>query len=334
MMNNILISFCLPIYNVVDFIDECLQSVVNQGIMGYEIVCLDDCFTDGSYELLKLLADKYCNLRVLQNAHNSGVSFTRNELIRKAKGKYVWFVDSDDMLYPGVVKPVLKAAEEKQVDVLLGNYLRIPEICKEQFNPISSITISENHQLRILPADKVGTVMSAIWAGVFRKEFLIENKLFFNEKMIVQEDTLFYYECSLRTNKIYNFIEPSYLYRQRSTSVMHTRDARRALCYYHSMVEMYRVYKQHYDSGDYIDKIVLEDKLSHMLQNLPMTLVAISDFVMVKRELKQLKQKGLYPFKPTHLPSSNIRRIILYLLSNEVGFWMVHMMYRLRSLSE
>lgn len=82
MMNNILISFCLPIYNVVDFIDECLQSVVNQEIIGvYEIVCLDDCSTDGSYELLKQLADKYCNLRVLQNAHNSGVSFTRNELI-------------------------------------------------------------------------------------------------------------------------------------------------------------------------------------------------------------------------------------------------------------
>ena len=89
MNNDIQISFCLPVYNVVNFVEECLQSIVSQCFvgMGYEILCLDDCSTDGSYELLKRFTDRYPNMKVLQNERNLGVSFTRNELIRKACGK-------------------------------------------------------------------------------------------------------------------------------------------------------------------------------------------------------------------------------------------------------
>ncbi len=109
---------------------------------GDEILCLDDCSTDGSYELLKRFTDRYPNMKVLQNDRNLGVSFTRNELIRKACGKYIWFVDPDDMLYPGVVNLVLQAAEDTNADVILGNYLEVPEVYKQRFEPLKSIMVS------------------------------------------------------------------------------------------------------------------------------------------------------------------------------------------------
>lgn len=86
---------------------------------------MDDCSTDGSYELLQTLKNNYTALKVSRNIHNSGVSFTRNQLIKSAKGKYIWFVDPDDLLYPGVVSLALREIEESEADVLLGNYIRI-----------------------------------------------------------------------------------------------------------------------------------------------------------------------------------------------------------------
>ena len=335
MNNDIQISFCLPVYNVVNFVEECIQSIVNQCFMicgGYEILCLDDCSTDGSYELLKRFTDRYPNMKVLQNDRNLGVSFTRNELIRKACGKYIWFVDPDDMLYPGVVNLVLQAAEDTNADVILGNYLEVPEVYKQKFEPLKSIMVSCNSHLKVLPTNAKGACMCAIWAGLFRRNFILESNLFFNEKMIAQEDTLYYYEISLRAKNIYRFDEPSYLYRQRSTSIIHTRDSKRALKYYYSMLEMYHVYKHHYDTGDFDNETILLNKLAHMRQNLALTVVGLQDTRMVISEFKKLKQEKLYPYTQKVLPPSGLLRIILKILPYEIGFWFIHLLYKIRYL--
>ena len=255
---------------------------------GYEILCLDDCSTDGSYELLKRFTDRYPNMKVLQNDRNLGVSFTRNELIRKACGKYIWFVDPDDMLYPGVVNLVLQAAEDTNADVILGNYLEVPEVYKQKFEPLKSIMVSCNSHLKVLPTNAKGACMCAIWAGLFRRNFILESNLFFNEKMIAQEDTLYYYEISLRAKNIYRFDEPSYLYRQRSTSIMR--------------------------------------------QNLALTVVGLQDTRMVISEFKKLKQEKLYPYTQKVLPPSGLLRIILKILPYEIGFWFIHLLYKIRYL--
>lgn len=271
-------------------------------------------------------------MKVLQNDRNLGVSFTRNELIRKACGKYIWFVDPDDMLYPGVVNLVLQAAEDTNADVILGNYLEVPEVYKQRFEPLKSIMVSCNSHLKVLPTNAKGACMCAIWAGLFRRNFILESNLFFNEKMIAQEDTLYYYEISLRAKNIYRFDEPSYLYRQRSTSIMHTRDSKRALKYYYSMLEMYHVYKHHYDTGDFDNETILLNKLAHMRQNLALTVVGLQDTRMVISEFKKLKQEKLYPYTQKVLPPSGLLRIILKILPYEIGFWFIHLLYKIRYL--
>ena len=158
--------------------------------------------------------------------------------------------------------------------------------------------------------------------------------MFFNEKMIAQEDTLFYFEFGLRTTNIYKFQEPCYIYRQRPTSVMHTRDALRAERYYDSILELYRVYMRHFELNDYKDKDVLLEKLNHIKQSLVLTLASMKNSTKVYNQLKQLKKDGMYPYKlttkyiPPLLPW--YQKLLYYLLPIELDFWGLHMLYKIR----
>ncbi len=57
--NSIMISFCLPVFNVENYISQCLDSILNQGVSAFEIICVDDCSSDGSYEVLELLKREF-----------------------------------------------------------------------------------------------------------------------------------------------------------------------------------------------------------------------------------------------------------------------------------
>lgn len=88
-------TFCLPVYNVYSFLEHCIKSINEQDMSGikYEILCIDDYSTDDSYKRLEKLSKTNDRIRVLKNAKNYGVSYTRNQLIKEAIGKYIWFVD-------------------------------------------------------------------------------------------------------------------------------------------------------------------------------------------------------------------------------------------------
>lgn len=297
--NSIDVSFCLPVYNVGKYLEDCIKSIINQPFNGinFEIICVDDCSTDNSYDVLINLSKLYTQIRVLKNEKNKGVSFTRNRMIDVAKGEYIWFVDPDDMLIYGAVSYIRKA-QNFNADVLLGNYIRIKEdgqipfdISNNDFDS-DKIVISSS----FVPVDHQGTKMSACWAGVFKKKFLIEKSLRFNEKMIAQEDTLFYYQFSLKTKSIYKAETYCYLYRIRSTSIMHLRNDERTKKYYFSMLEMFRVYQEHYINKDYNDKEILKDKILHSRQNIATCLASVQDDMFVKEQYEYIKSAKIYPY--------------------------------------
>jgi len=196
----------------------------------YEIICIDDCSTDESLKELIRLKDyindsKLVDFRVTSNQENKGVCYTRNRLLREVTGTYVWFVDPDDMLVPNVGNYML-SIKQSRCNLILGNYRSIPEMlhfnelneCKKYYE-VNYIDIN-NEKLSYLPMNSIGIKMNAVWAGIFRREFLIENGLFFHEGMIAQEDTLFYYEVSLFIDTILKTDTEVYCYRKRSTSIM------------------------------------------------------------------------------------------------------------------
>lgn len=332
------ISFCLPVYNVQKFLADCLKSISAQDLdkynINYEIFCIDDGSNDDSYGWLREKARENPHLRVEKNEENKGVSYTRNRLTKEAKGKYIWYIDPDDMLVKGAVRAFYELAEKYDTDVLLGNYIRISEDtsftgtyeCLKKSEEIRAINVN-----RELPQDQNGKVMCAVWCGIFLREFLLENDLTMNEKMIAQEDTLFYYEFSLRSDRIYKCDLNCYLYRQRLTSVMHSHGDERAKKYYLSMLELLKVYQEHLDNGDYNDIEILKHKIHQSKQSVAQCLAAVTDRKYVKNELRALKEKKIYPYKlrkETLKSKPFYMGLLTFLLPIKPFFWLYHFIYK------
>ena len=330
---NLKISFCLPVYNVKEYLTECINSIISQKLKErdcyFEILCIDDASTDGSYNKLKEIEKKHSDIRVLRNDTNKGVSFTRNRLICEARGKYIWFVDPDDMLYPNIAFDFFELAENNKADVVLGDYIRFTDN-----NEISSSLLSENEKRRsanqkdFLPSDKSGKKMCTVCAGIFNRDFLLKNELKFNEEMIAQEDTLFYYEFSLKAVEIIKCDFPCYFYRQRATSVMHKKSEKRAKEYYKSMFSMLNVYTKHLKENDYDDITILNKKIHQSKENIAFCLAMITDTKYVRTELKRLKKDKIYPypFRKNALKSNEVYllRVFRWLLPVEPMFWIFH----------
>lgn len=95
-----LISIVTATYNSIDFIDKTYQSIADQTYTNWEWLVTDDCSADGTYDKLKLLARKDSRIRVFKNSVNSGAALSRNKSISQASGRYIAFIDSDDVWHP------------------------------------------------------------------------------------------------------------------------------------------------------------------------------------------------------------------------------------------
>ncbi len=92
------VSVVVPVYNSEKFICKCLDSVINQTLSEIEIICVDDCSTDASPQILKSYEEKYHRIRILRNEVNRGLSYSRNRGVELAEGEYIQFLDADDYL--------------------------------------------------------------------------------------------------------------------------------------------------------------------------------------------------------------------------------------------
>lgn len=94
-----LISVLIPVYEVEEYLDRCVQSVLAQTYENFEVVMVDDGSKDRSAEIASRYAEEYENIRLVRSEH-AGVSHARNLLLENAKGEYVFFLDSDDFIDP------------------------------------------------------------------------------------------------------------------------------------------------------------------------------------------------------------------------------------------
>lgn len=117
------LSMLIPVYNVQDYLAQCVDSVLAQADEGVEVVLYDDCSTDGSRALMQTLADRHPGrLRLLDGDRNRGLSAARNRLLDASRGAWIWFLDSDDFLLPGAVAGLKAWADRDDVDLVLCDF--------------------------------------------------------------------------------------------------------------------------------------------------------------------------------------------------------------------
>ena len=124
MEKHIKISIGIPVYNVEKYIEKSLTSALEQDFsLPYEIIVVDDRGTDGSMGIVKRIVESHERgniVRVIQHENNKGLGEARNTIINNAKGKYLFFLDSDDWMMENALAVLYKVAEESQSEITCG----------------------------------------------------------------------------------------------------------------------------------------------------------------------------------------------------------------------
>ncbi|MFX6505029.1 glycosyltransferase family 2 protein [Acinetobacter baumannii] len=140
---SILLSIIIPAYNVEQYIENCVDSIIRQNIpCEYEIIIVEDCSTDNTKDVIKKISQKYSQVKIIYNEKNGGLSAARNTGLNNIKGKYVTFIDSDDLLCnQAIEKSINYIIENNDVDVVGFNYKEFSDESKalEELKNIPSI---------------------------------------------------------------------------------------------------------------------------------------------------------------------------------------------------
>lgn len=238
------LSFIVPVYNASKYLQECLTSLVNQDFerTDYEIVCVNDGSTDDSPLILQNFVSKYANIRII-NKSNKGVSAARNDGIEAAQGDYIWFVDSDDFISENSLSQICQL-NTLDVDVI--------QLCTYPFG--SKLTAAEEelyHSGKALR--KAHANQFFVTRNVYRRGFILENRIRFIEGMRSCEDIVFNSVVFSNEPKIVNVDEVLYYYRQHPSSTCATlslSDSRPRfegyLKAFHAVKDSYSKAKSHY----------------------------------------------------------------------------------------
>ena len=118
------ISVIVPVYNGEEFLSQCLDSILAQTLQDIEILCVNDGSTDNSLKILKGYAKKDKRIQII-NQKNQGLSASRNNAMKIAKGEYLSFVDADDYINKQFLEELYNSAIKENADIALGNIIRV-----------------------------------------------------------------------------------------------------------------------------------------------------------------------------------------------------------------
>ena len=222
MNENVLVSVIIPIYNVKDYIIDCLDSVATQSFANKEVILVDDGSTDNSGHICDVYATKHKDFRVIHKT-NGGLSSARNRGIEEAHGKWLIFLDSDDVWSDhDCLQKLYSYAEKLTLDVLRFEYQAVNEKL-EYIEPRNYD--KSNIEGRVLNNyELVNWGISGEWFAVLyllRKEAISSFK--FNEHTKFQEDIDFYSRLFASRELRCGYLdERMYLYRKRTASITTT----------------------------------------------------------------------------------------------------------------
>ncbi|EAJ6226790.1 glycosyltransferase, partial [Campylobacter coli] len=176
---DIKVSIIVPVYNVEKYLRQCLDSIIDQTLEEIEIILIDDGSTDGSGSI----CDEYAamdNRIVLIHKENAGLGAAYNTGLEIAKGEYIGFVESDDWVELNMFEELYNKAREFDVDVVKSNffdYNSVRQIDRKRHN-LESL-VPENIVFKIEEYPQIFSMHSSIWAGLYKKSFLIKEKIKF-----------------------------------------------------------------------------------------------------------------------------------------------------------
>ena len=328
-MKDLKLSIIIPVYNVEKYVGACIESIFKQRISEneFEVILINDGSTDNSLSIIQKYEKQYSNITII-NQKNQGLSATRNNGIKIAKGEYLLFVDSDDLIIDNTLKVMLHIATQNQVDILKGDYVKANN--QEIENGIEIANLNTNTPSAIKTGEQgfiedYNPMYSYAVLNLYRREFIIKNQILFLEGKYF-EDVAFTIEAYLKAKTFMAIPLQFYVYRQNDSSIMATMSVNKLysmndiIAYNHQQINKIPLSKKGMEKLNYsiyASMIVNLWYLSHHHSLYPHRMEVIND---LKKKVPNLYFKGslkqrFVSFCYTYFPDIYIR--IRYLLATK-----------------
>ena len=220
-----LVTIGIPVYNVEPYIEKCLLSVLNQTYTNLEILVVDDLGTDHSMEIVDSLQKSHPHgglIRIVSHEKNKGVGEARNTAIRECKGKYLYFIDSDDYMEPNAIQLLVEQAEKYDTDVAIASHRRVAlgsgeELPTYQYTEYQLIQ-GKDAFANYVCQDLRWHIAIVVWNILFSVDFLRKNNILFYGRK--DEDALFLSDYYSEVNTAVIMPDITYNYVSRPDSIM------------------------------------------------------------------------------------------------------------------
>lgn len=235
-------SIIIPVYNAEKYLESCLESVLNQNsASNYEVILINDGSKDGSAGICDRYAAKHPCIKVIHQV-NQGVSAARNAGIADAEGRYVLFLDSDD-LWKADMLSTLDNTIVRNPDMVVVGYEQFGESGTVSTD-LPPVEVCDMTGAAYFEAHSNINCMPIItcWSAAFRREFLLENALNFPTAFSYGEDYYFHMRALKRAQSVYSIRKPLYCYRENAQSITHTPTLKKTRDLLTMCAETYRLF--------------------------------------------------------------------------------------------
>lgn len=239
MKHNDLISIIIPMYNARKDIIKTVNTLQNQTYKNIEIIIVDDGSTDDSYNLCKLNFENDKHIKIFHKK-NGGVSSARNFGIKEAKGEYIQFVDSDDLVESTYCEDLLMMIKKREVDYAICSFVQIQD--KNNINHLVSDEIyDKNDFIKLFSSFENPIYMNPPWNRMFKSEIIKKHKIKFDENISFGEDFIFNSKYLMFCRKIATTSKPLYNYKFQEGGLCNKK--REMDFYYKNSLKVYEAYE-------------------------------------------------------------------------------------------
>lgn len=204
------LSIIVPIYNVENYLPECLESLIKQNLANIEIICVNDGSTDSSLQIIKSFAQKNANIRIIDKS-NSGYGDSLNKGMECARGEYIGIVESDDFIEPNMFEDLYNIAKQNDCDIVKSDWFNFwsKTNTKEKNGRINTYN---NNIVNVKEHPEILTLQPTLWSAIYKRDLIENNKIkFLITPGASYQDTSFSFKVLSLAEKIM-FTDKAYLY--------------------------------------------------------------------------------------------------------------------------
>ncbi len=288
-VDNPLVSVILPVYNVKQYLPETLECVLNQTLSDLEVIIVDDGSTDGTTEIVRD-AERYSQVKTIYHPENRGVAAARNAAVDAAQGRYLAFVDGDDLPHEDMYRSMAAAAESQEAEIVTCGHSRFREGEGERsdavplpfrYPPGRRLTgldlksvLERGHRDKLYDYNQL---------YMYNRELFVREGLRFNPSVPLGSDLVFNAEALRATRSLYTIPEHLYVIRHRIVSMSSLGKPDRNRSY----SIQYNVLREFYESKGIWSSIAASDYYRHVLEHLIPT--GIINCIALSSDRKELR---------------------------------------------